>query len=823
MVPALMTDVLTTRLEPLQEGWEDFRRDVIRELAKEHLFPLFRKEMTQKLSEKARSCVLNKMSEGLWKFITQRPYKPVIEENSYDEHDSSVRVCACCWGQGGRGQPSTVLVMLTGFGELTDFLELNQFSGFSEPAPFEDAFNVPDVLQDENKKEDAQRVREFLMEHKPHVVVVGAAHMACRQLVTDLELIRDHFLTEHSRFMVSIQGNMEVLLVSETIPAVWENSPAANAELPDHSSHVRRAVALGRCLIDPLSVVASLRDHSDSILSCNFCDLQEWLTKEEKLARMDEVLVTAMNQLGGELNLMTNVEWRSHALQFICGLGKRKAMGLLRVLGKKVESRADLMNHDAFGSIVLRNCIGFLIINDLGLPGLANLEIDPLDETRIHVDHYSLAKELAMLAVEVRDGDAALIELMEKPELIKTLDLEWFNRRGMNRGRNDRLSILIDIGMELYDPFWDRRPPFAKHNELEIFYLLANEKAETMKPGKLVEAVVQNVEDYEIQCQLVQSRLKGSIKKDQYSSEENSDAVDLKTRVRRGSILRARLLGIEYKDFFVELSCRSLDLQNDERWEREYCTDAFYHVKTEEEKEQERLSKEAKQEKRVVTRRIDHPLFKNISEAECVEILSKSPLGHTIFRPSRSGFQFITVSFNAFTGKHGDICLHRDLMEAERKDPVRFPSFKLNLPLTMMLTRSRKMTFDDLDEVVPCFVDPYIDRVKTLKMHRKFRDGFIQEVDQIVNADKRLAGHNQGVYVLGVDYNRPGCFYLAAVLNQNVRREGFVILPDGYYYRKQVFRTLESMVDEFKRNPYPPMVHVFSFLYLNIFLGNPTN
>lgn len=107
--------------------------------------------------------------------------------------------------------------------------------------------------------QDAAQVRDFLMEHKPHVIAVGATNLSCRQLLADMKSIRDHFLSEHARFMVSIQGNMEVVFAQESVAVLWENSDAAKAELPDHLGIVRRAVALGRTLIDPLAVLASLR------------------------------------------------------------------------------------------------------------------------------------------------------------------------------------------------------------------------------------------------------------------------------------------------------------------------------------------------------------------------------------------------------------------------------------------------------------------------------------------------------------------------------------------------------------------------------------
>ena len=44
----------------------------------------------------------------------------------------------------------------------------------------------------------------------------------------------------------------------ESLALAWENCSAAREELGDQRTEVRRAVALGRSLLDPLAVLASL-------------------------------------------------------------------------------------------------------------------------------------------------------------------------------------------------------------------------------------------------------------------------------------------------------------------------------------------------------------------------------------------------------------------------------------------------------------------------------------------------------------------------------------------------------------------------------------
>lgn len=130
---------------------------------------------------------------------------------------------------------------------------------------------------------------------------------------------------------------------------------------------------------------------------------------------------------------------------------------------------------------------------------------------------------------------------------------------------------------------------------------------------------------------------------------------------------------------------------------------------------------------------------------------------------------------------------------------------KLGLPLMIMLTSTRSMQFDDLDEVVPCFVDPYIDRMRGLMSFRKFKDGYREDIDTLLIEERRNMGGKGAAYCLSIDYLKPGLFYIASIWNKTVHREYFSIVPDGYYYRKQIFKDLESVTEEFKKNPTPPV------------------
>lgn len=115
------------------------------------------------------------------------------------------------------------------------------------------------MSEDYNKSEDSRKICEFLINHTPQLLVVGSAHFTCKQLVTELNGIRDRLLTDNARFIAKIKGNLEIFLYSEMVARIWQNSVAAMSEFAGHPAIVRRAIALGRLLIDPLALIASLR------------------------------------------------------------------------------------------------------------------------------------------------------------------------------------------------------------------------------------------------------------------------------------------------------------------------------------------------------------------------------------------------------------------------------------------------------------------------------------------------------------------------------------------------------------------------------------
>ena len=93
-----------------------------------------------------------------------------------------------------------------------------------------------------------------------------------------------------------------------------------------------------------------------------------------------------VGEIGVDINESGNFRHKRGLLQFVAGLGRRKAEFINRKLKQVggILTRSDLLMDKYVGKIVFMNCAGFLRISGVAVKDL-------LDMTRIHPDSYNLA------------------------------------------------------------------------------------------------------------------------------------------------------------------------------------------------------------------------------------------------------------------------------------------------------------------------------------------------------------------------------------------------------------------------------------------------
>lgn len=150
--------------------WNEQRKLILHDAFHSFLLPLMENEARLLLTSKAKTWLLHEYGNILWDKVSVAPYQR--KANANPDEGAAPRVVACCWGP---GRPPTTFVMLDSSGQLLDVLHAGSLN-----------LRGQSVNDQQRKKNDQQRVKKFMKDHKPEVVVLGAANMSCTRLKEDI-------------------------------------------------------------------------------------------------------------------------------------------------------------------------------------------------------------------------------------------------------------------------------------------------------------------------------------------------------------------------------------------------------------------------------------------------------------------------------------------------------------------------------------------------------------------------------------------------------------------------------------------------------------
>lgn len=151
--------------------WNEQRKLILNDAFNNFLLPSMEKEARSLLTSRAKSWLLSDYGRLLWDKVSVAPYQRKENDASSDE-ETAPRVMACCWGP---GKPATTFVMLDSSGEVLDVLHAGSLS-----------IRGQSVNEQQRKRNDQQRVQKFMMDHQPHIVVLGANNLSCTRLKEDI-------------------------------------------------------------------------------------------------------------------------------------------------------------------------------------------------------------------------------------------------------------------------------------------------------------------------------------------------------------------------------------------------------------------------------------------------------------------------------------------------------------------------------------------------------------------------------------------------------------------------------------------------------------
>ncbi|RVW76546.1 Transcription elongation factor SPT6-like [Vitis vinifera] len=328
-------------------------------------------------------------------------------------------------------------------------------------------------------------------------------------------------MEENPRDVSQKMDGIRIVYGDESLPRIYEHSRISSDQLPGQLGIVKRAVALGRFLQNPLAMIATLCGPGKEILSWKLGSLGYLLTPDEKYEMVEQMMVDVTNQVGIDINLAAAHDWLFAPLQFVSGLGPSKAGHLQRALIRigAVTCRKKLIEHGLGTMSVFRSAVGFLRVRCCGMAS-ASSNMDLLDDTRIHPESYNLAKILAKDVYKCFENDEI-----------------------------DDVVLEMAIG-------------YVKM----VIHLLK---------GRLFRQQFRSIQSERVFC-VLDSGLDGILFKDGFSDER--DEIDLTTKLQVGEILICKIKQIEKNRHRVVLTCKEIQSrsskdQNPRSVDPYYCED----------------------------------------------------------------------------------------------------------------------------------------------------------------------------------------------------------------------------------------------------------
>ena len=299
----------------------------------------------------------------------------------------------------------------------------------------------------QNDSNGARRIlQQLVVKYKPDVVSLGSG-TASRET--------ERFLKTSGLFEPS-----SIYVVNEDGASVYSASDLGRKEFPDKDVTVRGAVSIGRRLIDPLAELVKIDPKSIGVGQYQH-DVDQTALKNA----LDYTVMSCVNAVGVDVNTASE-----KLLSYISGIGPSLASAIIRYRTENGDftSRTQLKKVPRLGDKAFELCAGFLRV-----PGGS----EPLDNTGIHPESYTLVKKMAESVKALPADLPANAVLLDKIDICKLAD------EGVGG-----LETMKDIITELRKPGRDPRTDDNKtafQPEVECF--------EDLCVGKTLHGTVNNI------------------------------------------------------------------------------------------------------------------------------------------------------------------------------------------------------------------------------------------------------------------------------------------------------------------------------------------
>ncbi|EFX73665.1 hypothetical protein DAPPUDRAFT_57945, partial [Daphnia pulex] len=495
----------------LVQEWNVQRNEIIDLALSKFVFPSLVKELKAKLLNESQEFVKRACCHQLYNWLKVAPYKVNFDDKEDWDTKDGFRVLGLSYG----ADEGALCCLINVDGECSNQIRLiNILKGKNADKEKDGTGKEKDRTGKEKdrtgkekdrtgkekdgtgKEKNLKMLKNFISSEKPHAIAVSAKSREAITLVEYLRAMISELVKDENWPTINVE------LVDNSLAKVFAKSTQAESEFPQRPLLLREAISIARQLQDPLVEYSQLFNADEDILELEFHSMQNQLSKEELLEEINLEFVNQINESGVDINRAIKYPRTAHLLQFICGLGPRKADDLIKTLklnNKRLENRSQLKTACHMGVNVFTNCAGFIKIDthlsgDAGrLPAESQVEV--LDGSRVHPEIYDWARRFAVAALEYhgeKDVDpwGAVKKILEAPERLIGLDVDALAADLERQGFGNKRNTLYDIRSELNHLYKDGRSSYRPPSDEDIFNMVTKETSQTFFIGKMVLATV---------------------------------------------------------------------------------------------------------------------------------------------------------------------------------------------------------------------------------------------------------------------------------------------------------------------------------------------
>jgi uncharacterized protein len=317
------------------------------------------------------------------------------------------------------------------------------------------------------------------------------------------------------------------VIVSEAGASVYSASELATKEYPDLDVTVRGAISIGRRLQDPLAELVKIDPKAIGV-----GQYQHDVTPKKLEESLAGVVEDSVNTVGVDLNIAT-----PSLLTHISGINAAIAKNIVdyREEVGKFSSRKELLKVKRLGQKAYEQCAGFLRVDD---------GKDPLDNTSVHPESYSVAKKLIEI-LGYNKQDLKNNKLGDIDERAEAQGLKKLSET-LEVGELTLKDIIKELKKPGRDPREEMPKPILKTGIIEL---------KDLKPGMVLAGTVRNVSDFGAFVDIGVHQ-DGLVHKSQMANRFVKHPLDV---VKVGDIVKVAILEVDEKRKRISLTMKDID------------------------------------------------------------------------------------------------------------------------------------------------------------------------------------------------------------------------------------------------------------------------